>query len=210
MLSGNHTPVFCISEIPEAVRFQFVHIVLPLTRHQNIQTLDYFLQCMEKYVEDQKECISGIDDNTISEEIAFITSKDVSAITSGATRPAKAFTSPFLGETIEQVRDWFVAFIEPISDGYTAFSFLVLDSQTVEDNTCLLVCTLFGELETVRCDFDVAQIQIVSLEFGSEGMRDGIRDLFMDTGEVMTRELDDIAVEGRLYVEDGKLKIQEE
>ena len=33
MLSGGHTPVFCISEIPEAVSFHFVHIVLPLTRH---------------------------------------------------------------------------------------------------------------------------------------------------------------------------------
>jgi len=39
-------------------------------------------------------------------------------------------------------------------------------------------------------------------------MKDGIRDMFMETGEVMTRELYDIAVEGRLDVEDGKLKIQ--
>jgi len=164
---------------------------------------------MEIFVEGQKEDISGIDDQTISDEIAFMTSKDVSAITSGATRPAKAFTSPFLGETIEQVRDWFVANITPIDDGFTGFSFLVLDSQTVEDNTCLLVCTLFDELQTVRCDFDVAQTQIFSIEFGSEGMNDGTRDLFMETGEVMTKELYDIAVEGRLYVEDGKLKIQE-
>ena len=35
----------------------------------------------------------GIDDDTTGDEIAFITSKDISAITSGATRPAKAFTS---------------------------------------------------------------------------------------------------------------------
>ena len=162
---------------------------------------------MEKYVEDQKEWMFGIDDHTISEEIAFITSKDVSAITSGATRPAEAFTSPFLGETIEQVRDWFVANITPIDNGYTGFSFLVLDSQTVEDNTCLFVCTLFDELQTVRCDFYVAQTQIKSIEFGSEGMEDGTRDLFMKTGQVMTDELYDMAVEGRLYVKDGKLKI---
>ena len=202
--------MFCVSDIPEAVRFQFVHMVPPLTRRQNIQTLDYFLQRIEEFVEDKKKFIHGIDDQTVSDEIAFITSKDVSAITSGATRPIRAFTSPFLGETIEQVRDWFVANIRPIDDGYTAFSFLVLDSQTVEDNTCLLVCTLFDELQTVRCDFDVAQTQILCIEFGNEGMKDGIRDLFMETGEVMTKELYDIAVEGRLYVEDGKLKIQDE
>lgn len=153
--------------------------------------------------------IFGIDDLTISDEIAFITSKDVSAITSGATRPAKAFTSPFLGETVQQVSDWFVANIRPIDDGFTGFSFLVMDSQTVEDNTCLLVCNLLdSEVETVRCDFDVAQSQINSIEFGSEGMRDGYRDLFMDTGEVMTKELYDISVEGRLYVEDKKLKVK--
>lgn len=177
---------------------------------RDIQTLDYFLQRMEKYVEGAKSWISGIDDQTISDEIAFITSKDVSAITSGATRPVKAFTSPFLGWTIQQVSDWFIANIRPIEDGYTGFSFLVMDSQTVEDNTCLLVCNLFDKLETVRCDFDVAQSQINSIEFGSEGMRDGYRDLFMDTGEVMTKELYDISAEGRLYVEDGKLKVKEE
>jgi hypothetical protein len=166
---------------------------------------------MEKYVEGAQSWISGIDDHTISDEIAFITSKDVSAITSGATRPAKSFTSPFLGETVQQVSDWFVANIRPIDDGFTGFSFLVMDSQTVEDNTCLLVCNLLdSEVETVRCDFDVAQSQINSIEFGSEGMRDGYRDLFMDTGEVMTRELYDISVEGRLYVEDKKLKVKEE
>ena len=162
---------------------------------------------MEKYVEVAKSWIFGIDDHTISDEIAFITSKDVSAITSGATRPTKAFTSPFLGETVQQVSDWFVANIRPIDDGFTGFSFLVMDAQTVEDNTCLLVCNLLDfEVETVRCDFDVAQSQINSIEFGSEGMRDGYRDLFMDTGEVMTKELYDISVEGWLYVEDRKLK----
>jgi len=165
---------------------------------------------MEKQVQHAKSWIWGIDDLTISDEIVFITSKDVSAITSGASRPAKAFTSPFLGETIEQVSDWFVANIRPIEDGYTGFSFLVMDSQTVEDNTCLVVCNLLDIVETVRCDFDVAQTQIESIEFGSEGMRDGYRDLFMDTGEVMTKELYDLSVEGRLYVEDGKLKVIED
>jgi hypothetical protein len=53
----------------------------------------------------------------------------------------------------------------------------------------------------------VAQTQINSIKFGSEGMRDGYRDLFMDTGEVMTRELYDISVEGGLLVKDGKLKV---
>jgi len=165
---------------------------------------------MEKKVERVKSQFWGIDDITISDEIAFITSKDVSAITSGASRPAKAFTSPFLGETIQQVSDWFVANIRPIEDGYTGFSFLVMDSQTVEDNTCLVVCNLLDNVETVRCHFDVAQSQIESIEFGGEGMRDGYRDLFMDAGEVMTKELFDLSVKGRLYVQDGKLKVKEE
>jgi hypothetical protein len=202
MLSGTHTPVICISEIPEAVRLhiQFMHMVLPLTRHPHIcQTLDYFLQ---KYLDSE-------DEDMISDEIAFITSKDMSAITSGATRPAKAFTSPFLGETIQQVGDWFMANISPIDDGFTGLSFLVMDSQTVEDNTCLVVCTLLDEVETVRCEFDVAQPQILSIEFGSEGMRDARRAPFMDTGEVMTKELYEICLEGRLDVVDGKLKVEE-
>ena len=84
MLAGGHTPVFCISEIPEAVSFHFVHIVLPLTRHHLYtisyicQTLDYFLQRMEKYVEDKR---SWMWVSMTGDEIAFITSKDISAIT---------------------------------------------------------------------------------------------------------------------------------
>lgn len=171
------------------------------------QTLNYFLQRIEEVdIEGAKSWMWGFDE-TVSDEIAFMTSKDVSAITSGATIPAKAFASPFLGETIEQVNEWFIANIRPIDDGFTGFSFLIMDSQTVEDNTCLLVCNLDDEVETVRCGFDVAQTQINSIEFGSEGMRDGYRDLFMDTGEVMTRELYDISVEGGLLVKDGKLKV---
>ena len=154
----------------------------------------------------------GFDDDTISDEIAFITSKDISTkatVISGATRPARAFTSPFLGETIEQVNDWFIVNNRVIDNGYTGFSFLVMDSQTAEDNTCLVVCNLSDEVETIRCNFDVAQDQILSIKFGCEGMRDGYRDLFINTGEVMTKELYDISFKGRLYVEDGKLKIKE-
>ena len=41
-------------------------------------------------------------------------------------------------------------------------------------------------------------------------MRDGHRDLFMDTGAVVTKELYDKSVKGGLYVKDGKLsKVKE-
>ena len=39
-------------------------------------------------------------------------------------------------------------------------------------------------------------------------MRDGHRDLFMDTGAVMTKELYDKSVKGGLYVKEGKLKVK--
>lgn len=141
---------------------------------------------------------SGSDDATVMDRIAFITSKDVSAIASGATRPGEAFKSPFLGESIEEVSDWFVNNIAPSVNAFTEYSFLVMDSRTAEDNTCLLVCTLDDELKTLRCGFDVAQLQISSIEYGDAGMEDGIRDLFMEAGAVMTREKYDLAVEGGL------------
>jgi len=84
-----------------------------------------------------------------------------------------------------------------------------MDSQTVEDNTCLAVCNLSDEVETVRCDFDVAQDQIVSIEYGFEGMRDGYRDIFMDYGSVITKAQYGEFVKGGLYVKDGKPKVKE-
>jgi hypothetical protein len=95
------------------------------------------------------------------------------------------------------------------SDGYTQRSFVVMDSRTAEDNTCVVVYATKDEVESLRCDFDVAQLQINSLEFGSEGVREGLRALFLETGEVMTKEKFDLALKGRLYVEDGKLKTKE-
>ena len=95
------------------------------------------------------------------------------------------------------------------SDGYTRRAFVVMDSQTVEDNTCIVVRATVDEVESLRCDFNVAQLQINSLEFGSEGMREGLRALFLETGEVMTKEKFDLALKGRLYIEDGKLKTKE-
>jgi hypothetical protein len=63
------------------------------------------------------------------------------------------FRSPFVGESIKQVGDWFVKNIV-LSDGYThASEFLVMDSRTAEDNTCILVCAKDDEIESFRCDF---------------------------------------------------------
>lgn len=82
------------------------------------------------------------------------------------------------------------------SDGYTASSFLVLDSQTVKDNACILVCTLGDELKTLRCDFEMAQFEIIVIEVGCNDERDRIRELFMESGEVMTKEKVDLALKG--------------
>lgn len=173
------------------------------------QTLDSFLEAIENFVEYKKKQFFGLDDCTLSEEVAFITSRDLSTITSGATRPTKAFQSPFVGESIQQVGDWFVKNIVP-SDGYTHCSFLVMDSQTAEDNTCIVVYATEDEVESFRCEFSLAQTQINSLEFGSGVVKEGSRALFMETGEVMTKEKYELALKGRLYVEDGKLKTKEE
>ena len=55
----------------------------------------------------------------------------------------------------------------------------------------------------------MAQLQIISLEFGSEGMKEGLQTLFLETREVMTKEKFDLALKGQLYIEDGKLKMKE-
>ena len=96
------------------------------------------------------------------------------------------------------------------SDGYTRRAFVVMDSRTAEDNTCIVVCATDDEVESFRCDFNAAQLQVISLEFGSEGMKEGLRALFLETGEVMTKEKHDLALKGRLYIKDGKLKTKEE
>ena len=64
-------------------------------------------------------------------------------------------------------------------------------------------------VESLQCHFNMAQLQIISLEFGSERMKEGLQTLFLETREVMTKEKFDLALKGQLYIEDGKLKMKE-
>ena len=130
------------------------------------------------------------------------------------------FTSPFAGQSAEEVREWFSAHMaqNPERRGkWTRLSFVVLDEQTLQDeSTCLFVYTTGAgddddedqsiETQSLRCDFYLALGNAMDCEMGAGGIEDGLMGSFMRQGIVMTREGYEIAAKGGIYMEDGEVK----
>ncbi|KAF8066883.1 hypothetical protein FPV67DRAFT_1214217 [Lyophyllum atratum] len=128
-------PVFCIADIPTS-------------------TCNLLLECSEGYMQ---AFVREHDDVDISEYIVIINTKGISSISKGSSLPVDSSPTAFVGHTIQEIRDWFDANItQPRRRGFMPHCFLVLDAQSIEDETCLFVCTRDAPLESRRCDFDEA------------------------------------------------------
>lgn len=144
-----------------------------------------------------------------SERIVIIDTENLSNITKGSSTPVEPFTSPFLGKTVEEVSSWFDSNItQPERTGYMHNCFLILDAQSVDDETCIFVCTRDAPLQSLRCDFYLAAQNAVICEMG-QNMKEGIMGSFMRSGEVMTKENLKLVESGGLYIEDGEVKLDE-
>ncbi|KAF8167271.1 hypothetical protein B0H34DRAFT_9015 [Crassisporium funariophilum] len=171
-------PVFCVSEIPTTL-------------------LDLFLNRNDEQAGDCPGTAHRIMDT-----------KDLSTISSGSSAPIQPFTSPFLGQSVPEVRDWFDANItQPCQSGFLLHCFVVLDAQSIEDETCLFVSTLDGPLESLRCDFDFAMMNAVAIFMGDA--MEGLKGSYMRSGTTMTVENYKLASSGGLYIEDGEVKLDQ-
>ncbi|KAI1390028.1 uncharacterized protein F4822DRAFT_428374 [Hypoxylon trugodes] len=126
-------PVYCIADIP-------------------IPVIETFLR------EAQAGSLKSAPNSAPS--LAIITSPSSPPPTVASKPPLSPFTSPFLGQTVEDVSRQL--------DGSTCFA--VLDSRSVEDGTVLLVAPgLNGSVQTVRATFESAQSTLIALEIASLG-----------------------------------------
>ena len=86
----------------------------------------------------------------------------------------------------QQVSDWFIVNIRV----FHSSSWTLKQLKITPASLCAICGTSWKPSDA---NFDVAQLQIKSIEFG-------YRELFMDTGEVLRKAMYDISIEGRLYV----------
>ncbi|KAF8057829.1 hypothetical protein FPV67DRAFT_1723631 [Lyophyllum atratum] len=86
--------------------------------------------------------------------------------------------------------------------------FLVLDAQSIEDGTCLFVCTRDAPLQSLRCDFDRA-LQCANLCDIGRSIEDGFMGSFMRSGVIMTKANQKLAGDGGLYIEGGEVKLNQ-
>ncbi len=103
----------------------------------------------------------------------LITTRDVASITKATSPPVPAFQSPFLGASVDEIRQFARDHLGGgrISDA----NIVLLDQKTVEDSsTCLLITSkdwpqVPGDFRTVRSDFASSLATLNNIEFGCAG-----------------------------------------
>jgi hypothetical protein len=91
--------------------------------------------------------------------------------------------------------------------------FLVLDNESIEDESCIFVATQYsapGEIHSLRCDFDVAYQNALICDVQEISIEEGVPGSFMRSGVTMTKENLELALKGDLCIEDGEVKLDEE
>jgi len=144
--------------------------------------------------------------------MVIIDTKDITTITEGSSPPVSSSPTAFLNRTLQEVRDWFGANItQPCPEGFMPYCFLVLDDKSTEDNSCVFVCTQDsapGEIESLRCEFDVALDNAVVCDMG-QSIEEGSMERFMRSGVTMTKENLKLVMHGGLYIEGGEVKLDQ-
>ncbi|KAF8904048.1 hypothetical protein CPB84DRAFT_1960882, partial [Gymnopilus junonius] len=182
-------PVFCIAEIPTTI-------------------LDRLLDCTDEYWE---EFNSANLTTTASDTIAFINAKDITEISNllVPSRPTSLSPTAFIGDTLQEVRDWFDTNITQAEHpAFMPYCFFVLDKQSAEDETCLFVCTQDAPLQFLRCHFDIAMQCAVVCDNG-QAIDESTEGRFMRSGVIMTKANAKLVMDGGLYIEGGEVKLDE-
>ncbi|KAF8057830.1 hypothetical protein FPV67DRAFT_555789 [Lyophyllum atratum] len=178
-------PVFCMADIPAS-------------------TLNLLLECSAEYMEE----FEG-DELDISEYIVIVNTKEISSISKGSSLPVDSSPTAFVGHTVQEIRDWFDANItQPKQKGFMRHCFLVLDAQSIEDESCLFVCTRDAPLQLLRCDFEVA-LESAMVCDGGQSIEEGSMGRFMRSGVIMTKANQKLASDGGLYIEGGEVKLNQ-
>ncbi|KAG6816169.1 hypothetical protein H0H87_008093 [Tephrocybe sp. NHM501043] len=139
--------------------------------------------------------------------------KDVSSIIEGSSPNITASPTAFLGYTFREVVDWFDTNVtKPVAMTVRTSCLLVLDDQTLEDNSCVFVCNQDaapGEIHSLRCTFDLAVQNAIACDLLGISIEDGALGCFMRSGVTMTKANLELVNNGGLYFEGGEVKLDQ-
>jgi hypothetical protein len=162
-------PVFCTANISsEAEAKTLVKI------YANLMLWQILSSFLKKVREGAKE----FDQNGYAP--CILHSTDISAITHGSRYPYPAFSSPFIGKTVNEILNLFLSIRRPLNWEWSHSIFFILDEQTARDGkTCVLACDNSHEdnrpeyadeddvswrVTKIRCDFEVVLLYGVLIE----------------------------------------------
>jgi hypothetical protein len=111
----------------------------------------------------------------------ILTTTDLDSITHGSRKPMRAFESPFLGKSDDEIRAWMKEHEHP---NFARLTFTILDEHTIKNKTCRVGYTR-GDDRMLITDFYAnlyirVPIEMVTLSWDEEE--------YVGTGKVFNRK----------------------
>lgn len=150
-------PTFCTANIPPKV---WVHKTPDLLLLSLFNTT---LQILDEYIDQCYQGCFALAEMDAGAAICILETTNLDSITHGSRQPMRAFKSPFLGKSDDEIRTWMKEHEHP-SFGQLAFT--ILDEDTVKNKTCrvgsfnddrMLLADFYGDLH-IRVPIEMCTI----------------------------------------------------
>jgi hypothetical protein len=138
---------FCTANIPPKVRVHNppVLLLLPLS--------NIVLQILDEYIDKSYQGAFDLADQVVGVAPCILETTDLNSINHGSRQPMRAFKSPFLGKSDDEIRTWVNEQNDPNERPFfSRLTFTILDNDAIKNKTCRVGYTL-GDDRMLLTDF---------------------------------------------------------
>jgi hypothetical protein len=147
---------FCTANIPLQVRYNRpVLLRLPLSNTA--------LKILDEYIDKFYKGSFDLADQDCGTAPCILETDNLDSITHGSRQPMRAFKSPFLGKSDNEIRAWMREHKHP---SFSQLTFTILDNDTVKNKTCGVGYTI-GDDRMLLADFYGNPVMRIPIEMST-------------------------------------------
>ena len=140
---------------------------------------------------------------TAASTLAIMTADNIRNFSFGPSLPTEILQSPFQGKSVEEIHIWFNSNLDRFgTDEVMETVFVILDTRTIEDGTCLLVSALDDAKtsKSLRSDSYMVLAAEMNTVIGNDTFEGDLYGSIARSGFVLTEENFDRSVANLDYV----------
>ncbi|KIN09074.1 hypothetical protein OIDMADRAFT_23793 [Oidiodendron maius Zn] len=124
-------------------------------------------QVLDEFIDQAYEgCFAMVDDGDVGASPCILETTDLNSVQHGSRKPARAFESPFLGKTDDEIREWVKEHPHP---SFAQLTFTILDEDTIKNKTCRVGYTR-GDDRILITDFYATMYVRVPIEMATSSL----------------------------------------